>query len=64
MPKFLAPSSFRRVKACFICSLVIPYLASPGLSMTWKPSLLSPRVKVPPGLYRQEMVLGTQPRVS
>ena len=42
----------------------MPYLASPGLSITWKPSLLSPSWKVPPGLKRQEIFLGMYPMVS
>ena len=32
--------------------------------MTWKPSSDSPRVKVPPGLYRQEIRFGMDPMVS
>ena len=50
MPKCLAPIALSRRKLSTICSSVMPYLASPGLSITWKPSLLAPRLKVPPGL--------------
>ena len=40
----------RVAELSIICSSVMPYLASPGLSMTWKPSSLSPSWNVPPGL--------------
>ena len=64
MPNSFAPFAFRILNASKICSVVIPYLASPGLSIM---SLLI--LKIPPGLYRQLMVLrdaadGPSPRNS
>ena len=56
MPNSFAPFAFRILNASKICSVVIPYLASPGLSMM---SLLI--LKIPPGLYRQLMVSGMRP---
>ena len=64
MPNRLAPSSFRRRNAWASWGRVMPYLASPGLSITWKPSSLSPRANTPPGLKRQHTVSGTRPSVS
>lgn len=49
-PKLLAPLALSSRNAWAIWGRVMPYLASPGVSMTWKPSLLSPRVNTPPGL--------------
>ena len=49
-PKVLAPLAFSALKAWAIWGRVMPYLASPGVSITWSPSLPSPRVNTPPGL--------------
>lgn len=57
MPNSLAPFSLRMRKASTIWSDVMPYLASPGLSIM---SLLI--LNTPPGLYRQLMVSGMAPR--
>lgn len=49
-PKCLAPKALSLRKPSVSCARVKPYLASPGVSMTWKPSSLAPMEKVPPGL--------------
>ena len=49
-PKYLAPLAFSSRNAWAIWGRVMPYLASPGVSMTCTPSFPSPRVKTPPGL--------------
>ena len=56
MPKFLAPLALSRENASKSCSVVMPYLESPGLSMmplaSWNR---------PPGLKRQLTVSGMGP---
>ena len=59
MPNRFAPLAFKILNASKICSVVIPYLESPGLSII---SLLI--LNTPPGLNRQLMVSGIYPRVS
>ncbi len=58
MPKCSTPFSRNMQNPSNICSLVNPYLASPGLSI-----MSVPRAKVPPGLKRQLKVLGRYPSV-
>ena len=56
MPKFLAPLALRMRNASKSCSVVMPYLESPGLSMMPLASWNSP-----PGLKRQLTVSGMGP---